>query len=285
VAVHRRSYTAYSGALTPAWSRFLVLFRHSRRSLFRSRFQTGLFVACFFYPVVCLCLIYLAHNLSFLEKLGSPTQFIAINNKFFFYLVYVQGVLAFILTALSGPGLISPDLANGAMPLYFCRPFSRAEYVTGKGSVLVILLSQITWIPGLVLFGIQASLAGVNWARENLWIAGSLLVSSLLWIVILSLLAMAVSAWVKWRIVAGALLLAVMFFGAGLAQAINTVLQTQSGHFFNMPYLMSTIWDALFMVDKEQAISAGAASIGLLVYCAVCFLLLMRKIRAYEVVA
>jgi ABC-2 type transport system permease protein len=285
MAVYRRSYTAYSGPLTPLWSRFLVLFRYSRQNMFRSRFQTGLFVACFFYPVVCLCLIYLSHNLSFLEKLDAANQVIAINNKFFFYCVNVQGVLAFLLTAFAGPGLISPDLANGALPLYFCRPFSRAEYVLGKASVLFILLSQITWIPELILFGLQASLAGPRWLWDNLWIAGSLVISSLLWIAILSLLAMALSAWVKWRIVAGALLLAVMFFGTGFAQAINAVLRTQSGHFFNLPYLMATVWNALFRVDVEHAIPVGQASVGLLVYCVVCLFLLMRRVRAYEVVA
>ena len=50
---------------------------------------------------------------------------------------------------------------------------------------------------------------------------------------------MALSAWVKWRVVAGALLLAVLFFGAGFAQAINAVLRTQSGHFLNLVYLMA----------------------------------------------
>src|SRR3974390_1855871 len=69
MAVYRRTYTTYSGAMTPAWSRFLILFRYSRRNLFRSRFQTGFFVACFFYPAMCLIAIYLAHNLSFLQKL------------------------------------------------------------------------------------------------------------------------------------------------------------------------------------------------------------------------
>ena len=143
----------------------------------------------------------------------------------------VQGVLAFLMTAFAGPGLISPDLANGALPLYFCRPFSRAEYVLGKSSVLGILLSEITWIPGVILFVIQASFAGTAWTWDNLWIAGSLFLSSLILIAILSLLAMALSAWVKWRIVAGALLLAVMFFGAGFAQAINAVLRIDGGSF------------------------------------------------------
>ena len=216
--------------------------------------------------------------------MGVPAGIVSIDNKFFFHFMSVQGVFAFLLTAFAGPGLISPDLANGALPLYFCRPFSRAEYVLGKSSVLAILLSQITWVPGLILFVMQASLAGAQWTWKNLWIAGSLLVSSLLWIAILSLLAMALSAWVKWRIVAGALLLGVMFFGAGFAQAINAVMRTESGHFIDVAYLMGTVWNALFQVDAEHAIPVAQAWIALLFYCGICLWLLMRKVRAYEVI-
>jgi ABC-2 type transport system permease protein len=284
VAVYRRTYTAYSGPLTPAWSRFLVLFRYSRRKLFRSKLQTALFVLCFFYPLACLLMIYLSHNLSFLESLGNVRSPLTIDNKFFFVFIDVQGVLAFVLTAFTGPGLISPDLANGALPLYFCRPFSRAEYVLGKASVLAILLSQITWVPGLVLFAVQSTLAGPEWTWNHLWIAGSLILSSLIWIAILSLLAMALSAWVKWRIVAGALLLAVLFFGAGFAQAINAVLRTQSGHFINIVYLMATVWTSLFRIDTPQSMSSAQAWIALLIYCGICLALLIRKVRAYEVV-
>jgi ABC-2 type transport system permease protein len=284
MAVYRRNYKPYSGALTGAWSRCFVLFRYSRRNLFRSKFLTALFVICFFYPVVCLMAIYLAHSASFLQEMGVPTGWLSIDNKFFYYFMIVQGVFAFLLTAFAGPGLISPDLANGALPLYFCRPFSRAEYVLGKSSVLVILLSQITWVPGLVLFVMQACLVGPSWAWSNLWIAGSLVTSSLIWIAILSLLAMALSAWVKWRIVAGALLLGVMFFGAGFGEAINAVLRTQSGHFFNVAYLMGTVWNGLFQVDSEHAIPVAQAWVALLAYCAICLGLLMRKVRAYEVV-
>jgi ABC-2 type transport system permease protein len=284
MAVYRRNYKPYSGALTPEWSRCLVLFRYSRRNLFRSKFLTGLFVICFFYPLLCFVMIYLAHNASFLQQIGLAKDVLSINNKFFFNFMSVQGVFAFLLTAFAGPGLISPDLANGALPLYFCRPFSRAEYVLGKSSVLAILLSQITWMPGLILFVIQASLAGATWTWTHLWIAGSLVASSLLWIAILSLLAMALSAWVKWRIVAGALLLGVMFFGAGFAQAVNAVMQTDSGHFFNIGYLMTTVWISLFQIDKQHMIPVLEACVALLVYCAICLGLLLRKVRAYEVV-
>jgi ABC-2 type transport system permease protein len=284
MAVYRRSYKPYTGALTASWSRWLVLFRYSRRNLFRSKVQTALFTICFFYPLLCLGFIYLAHNFSFLDQLGVSANLIAIDNAFFFRLLVVQGVLAFLLTAFIGPGLISPDLANGALPLYFCRPFSRAEYLVGKSSVLAITLSQITWVPGCVLFAIQAGFAGPRWAWNNLWILGSLILGSLIWIAILSLLAMALSAWVKWRIVAGALLLGVMFFGAGFGQAINAVLRTNSGYFMNIGFLMGTVWNALFRVDVEHEIPVAAAWIALLVYCSICLGLLMRKVRAYEVV-
>lgn len=284
MAVYRRSYTAYTGETTPAWSRCLVLFRYARRDLFRSKLRTAMFVLCFFYPVLCLIAVYLSHNLSFLQRLGASPQILTIDNKFFFYFMNVQGMLAFILTAFFGPGLISPDLANGALPLYFCRPFSRAEYVLGKSSVLAILLSEITWVPGVVLFTVQASLAGPRWAWNNLWIVASLILSSLLWIAVASLLAMALSAWVKWRVVAGALLLAVIFFGVGFAQAINAVLRTSDGFFFNVAYLINAVEKAVFQYGEGSAISVGAALVALLIYCSICLFLLTRKVRAYQVI-
>jgi len=104
------------------------------------------------------------------------------------------------------------------------------------------------------------------------------------WIAILSLFAMTLSAWVKWRIVAGALLLAMMFFGIGFAQAVNIVLQTEMGYFFNLGYLIATLEKALFQFGEGSRISVSGACIALLGYCVICLVLLMRKVRAYEVV-
>ncbi|MFZ0758504.1 MAG: hypothetical protein WAM69_01030, partial [Candidatus Sulfotelmatobacter sp.] len=99
MAVYRRTYTSYSGRLTPAWSRSLVLFRYSRRKLFQSKLQTALFVLCFFYPLACLLIIYAANNLSFLGRLGGVgSALVNIDNKFFLSFIEVQGVLGFVLT-------------------------------------------------------------------------------------------------------------------------------------------------------------------------------------------
>ncbi len=76
----------------------------------------------------------------------------------------------------------------------------------------------------------------------------------------------------------------VMPFGEGLAVAVNTVLRISGGYFFDLRYLVATAWTPMFKVEAEQAISASEAWIALLVYCSICLWLLMRKVRAYEVV-
>ena len=161
MAVYKRNYRPYAGEITPIWSRFLVLYRFSRRNLFRSKVQTVFFVICLFFPLLCLLGIYANSHLSALAFLGQRTgPFLDVNGRFFSIYLDVQAAFAFLLTAFIGPGLVSPDLANGALTLYLCRPLSRTEYVLGKVSVLFITLSWITWLPGLVLFDIVGEEVG-----------------------------------------------------------------------------------------------------------------------------
>jgi ABC-2 type transport system permease protein len=287
MAVYKRSYHGYSGPLTRGWSRFTILPRYAYRDLFHSKIMTAFFVLCFAAPLVFLLLIYFANNFASLARMFQSHDVrspITIDGDFFLTFLNLQGVLAFILTAFVGPRLISADLANGALPLYFSRPFSRAEYIAGKMSVLLMLLSLITWIPGLILFGVQASMAGRAWLFANLWIAWGLFAGAWLWILVTSLVALALSAWVKWKIAAGALLLAVFFVSAGFGDAINGVLEVRWGRLINLPYLLETIWRKLFRVQEISDISIPAAWMMLLLICAACLFLLYRKVRAFEVV-
>jgi ABC-2 type transport system permease protein len=284
MAVHKRSYKGYAGSLTPAWSRFLILFNYSRKRIFSSKFATFLYVICFFWPLICLAGIYLSNNLAFLARFTGRPRFLDINNVYFFWFNSVQGTAAFILTAFTGPGLVSPDLINGALPLYFCRPFSRTEYVLGKASVIAILLSSITWIPGLILFVVQATLAGSGWLSANIWIAGSLVLASWIWIAILCLLSLALSAWVRWKVLGAALLLGVFFIGSGFGAAINAIMRTDLGNLINIGELMGVVWTRLFRIHSHESPSTAQAWTALIAICAFCLFLLWRKIRAYEVV-
>jgi ABC-2 type transport system permease protein len=287
MAVYKRSYRGYAGPVTSEWSRFAIIPSYAYRGLFRSKIMTTFFVICFIPPLVFLFLIYLANNFGSFTKVFGVTGAaspLAVNGEFFATYLGIQAGLSFILTAFVGPGLISSDLANRALPLYLSRPFSRAEYVIGKMSVLLMLLSLITWVPGLILFGIQGVMAGWGWLGQNLWLGWAVFAGSWIWILVLSLMALALSAWVKWRIAAGALLLAVFFVAAGFGEAINAVLEVHWGRLINLTYLFATVWNRLFRSRETFEISEVSAWLMLGLICAACLALLNRKLRAFEVV-
>jgi ABC-2 type transport system permease protein len=151
-------------------------------------------------------------------------------------------------------------------------------------SVLVYVLSLITWVPGLILFAIQWSLAGWTWAKDNWWIAGGLLVGSAIWIVLLSLIAMAMSAWVKWKVAAGTLIIGIFIAGAGFGAAINSVMRTRYGSLINLSEVIATVWAKLFRVNPTTGIDLFDAWMSLAAACVICLWLLTRKVRAFEVV-
>lgn len=287
MAVYKRTYHGYSGPLTPEWSRFAIIPRYAYQRLFKSKIMTAFFVLCFVSPLVFLSLIYVANSFGSIAKMFGATDArspITVDGEFFQIFLGVQSFLAFILTAFVGPGLVLSDLSNRALTLYLARPFSRVEYVLGKMSVLLILLSSITWIPGLVLFSVQSALAGAGWLFHNLWIAWAIFSGAWIWILVIAVLALALSAWVKWRIAAGALLLGLFFVAAAFGQAINAVLDVRWGGLINLSILFNAVWNDLFRTQQKEQISASSAWIMLALIGAACLWLLYRKLRAVEVV-
>ena len=207
-----------------------------------------------------------------------------VDASFFQFFCRFQGVLAYLLTAIVAPSVVAPDMANNSLPLYMARPFSRTEYVAGKMVLLVALLSLITWVPGMIVFAVQSSLSGWDWFRGNLYIGAAIVFGELLWCVVLALVGVALSAWVRWKIAAGALLLGVYFAGAGFGVAINTIMRTNNGALINLSSIISTIWSQMFRIEATSGISAGSAWTALAVVCVLCGWLLNKRIRAFEVV-
>jgi ABC-2 type transport system permease protein len=285
MAVYKRTYKNYAGA--PTWTawRFLVLTRFGLNRVFQSKMMILFVGACLFGPILCIAFVYLSHNPPFLAAFSIPANRLPpVNGRFFYFYSMVQGALAYLLAAFVGPSLISPDLANGAMPLYFSRPLSRTKYVAGKLIVLLLLLSLITWIPGSVVFLVQASVAGWDWTKANFWLEGSIVMGLVVWILVLSLIALALSAWVKWKIAAGALLLGVIFAGAGFGMAINSLMRTSYGSLIDLSQVVHTIWSDLFRYDTGTDMSVGSAWVVLGLVSALSVWLLARRIRPFEVI-
>ncbi|MBI2149153.1 MAG: ABC transporter permease [Acidobacteria bacterium] len=304
MAVYRRTYNQYEGPLTREHWRFTVLPRYSLKTAFESRLLTSFFSFCFFPHILALFIIYVRNNDLLVEylKFNAPGVLAAvdINGEFFYYLFAAQTFLSFFVIVFVGPGLVSPDLANNALPLYLSRPFTRTEYVVGKIAVLFTLTSLITWVPGLLLVGVQADLAGLSWLWDNPRIPIGIVVGSLFWTLTVSLISLALSAWVKAKPIATASLFGVFFASGAFGQAVNAVLDLNPrwGDLLNLPATMRGLWNWLLLNEATfgqtvirsrtgrfltEGIPAWSGFLVLLAVCAISIFLLARKIRAVEV--
>src|SRR4051812_26249859 len=304
MAVIERAYKRYEGALSPEWSRFLIIPRHAFRDVFGSKIFTGLYALSFTVPLLFAVLIYLRHNAEALAILQlNVVNLLPIDERFFQTFIEIQGWIGFFLALLVGPQQVARDLTNNGLPLYLCRPFSRSEYVVGKMSIVFMLLSSITWVPGLILFLLQSYLEGWSWFSANIPIASAIFLGSLVWILLLALLTQTISAWVKWRLAASAALIGLFFIPSVFAAVVNEMLMTHWGNILSLGALMRNIWAGLFGTFVRQAGRIQEMRRGVIIretlmtepplwgswlvlflICALCLWLLSRKVKAYEVV-
>ena len=294
MSVFKRNYRPFTGTPTSRAGRFLVLMRYSFADLWSSRITNVLSMVCFAPMLIAMAVIYIANNNAVRMLLASATgsggpPIVNVNEMYFFVILQGQCWLALVLTAWIGPRLIGLDLANNALPTILSHPISRSGYVLAKFSVLAAFLSAVTWVPVLFLFVFQSSLSNTPWALSHLHIAAGALVGSIIWIVLLSLLALAVSSWVRWRIVATGMVFAAVFVPAGMGGVFNAVMRTRWGNLVNIPSMMFTLWHRLLRVElsrytQRDDLPTMAMLISLAGMCALCAMALNARIRAREVV-
>jgi ABC-2 type transport system permease protein len=296
VAVFERTFKIYDGERTPENSRFLVLPRYAYKEVLKSKILIIAMTAWLLWSLVLAILLYVPHNSSVLKLFQAEASFLLSlpvfrgdATWFFGWLMAPASIACFILAVLVGPTLISTDLRNNGLPLYLARPISRTEYILGKSAVLVILLSVISWIPGLLLFGFQSYLMGWEWFTENIRIGPAIFFSFWAWILVLCLLSLAVSAYVKFKPIAMATLFAIFFMTGVFGGFIDVMLISQNvstpwGSLVNIAQMMTVVWGRFFGVEVPFAVPLPAALASLGTVCALCLWLLSRKVRAYEIV-
>jgi len=289
MAVYKRNYTAYQGTVTPVWSRVLVLARYAFDEAWSSKITVGLFIFCLLPCIISLLVIYLVDNPVARALIGGRgPETLAIDAKFFLKVLQTQSWLALVMASWIAPRLITFDLADNALPILLSHPISRFGYVFGKFIALFGSLSLITWLPCLLLFVDQAYSSSQPWAMSNLQIAMGLLAGSVIWIAFLSILGLALSSWVKWRVVATGVIFAAVFVPAGVGAIFSAVLRTKWGLLLNIPVMMSNLWQRLLgvseSIDERLSLPTLAIAVMLSLACLVCVGMLNKRIRAREVV-
>ena len=294
MSVFKRTYRPFTGTPTTKRARFGVLVRYSLSDIWSSRITNVLFVACLVPVLITMAMIYIVNNDAVRMLLSAsgnagPAPNIVMNERYFLVVMSVQCWMALALTAWIGPRLVSLDFSNNALPIILSHPISRLEYVVAKFTVLFGFLSVVTWIPMLYLFGFQSFMSTKPWAGDHLHIATGSFIGAIIWITLLSLLALAVSSWVRWRIVATGMIFAAMFVPAGMGGVFNGVMRTHWGNLINIPYMIFSLWQRFMRVplprfSAQSDLPTSLMLLSLTAMCVGCAMALNARVRAREVV-
>jgi ABC-type transport system involved in multi-copper enzyme maturation permease subunit len=289
LSVFKHEYRAYEGRVTRRWERIGVLVRYGLAEAWSSRITVGLFTLAMLPVIADLVAIYLANNAVARMMVNPGGKFpLEIDAKFFLRVLSAQCWLALVVNAWVAPRLVSFDLADNALPILLSHPISRFGYVAGKFISLFSILSLVTWVPCLLLFGYQAYTAPQPWFGANIQVGFGLLEGSLVWIAVVALLGLALSSWVKWRMVATGVIFAAVFVPAGIGAVVTGILRTRWGFLCNVPVMMTEIWQRLLgappVMKPDMELPGMAITLVLLAAVAICVALLNARIRAREVV-
>jgi len=289
MSIYKHTYRAYTGKVTPIRARILAIARYGLAEAWSAKFTTVLFVICLVPLVGFLFTIYLSNNPAARLLMGNAgSRVLIIDGSFFLKVLTTQSWMAMALASWIAPRLITLDLVDNALPILLSHPISRFGYVLGKYVALFATLSTVTWVPCLLLFAYQGYISPVPWAASNVRIAFGMLTGAVIWIALISLLGLALSSWVKWRIVATGVIFAAILVPAGVGAIVTGVLRTRWGFLLNLPVMMSSLWDRLLGVqghmDHLTQLPTAAIVTMLALTCCLSIVMLNARIRAREVV-
>jgi ABC-type transport system involved in multi-copper enzyme maturation permease subunit len=289
MSIYKHTYRPYTSKVTPSWARIIAIARYGLAEAWSAKFTTVLFVICLIPLIGFLFTIYLSNNPAARLLMGNAgSRVLVIDGSFFFRVLTTQSWMAMALASWIAPRLITLDLVDNALPILLSHPISRFGYVLGKYVALFATLSTVTWIPCLLLFAYQGYVSPIPWAASNVRIAVGMLAGAVIWIAFLSLLGLALSSWVKWRVVATGVIFAAILVPAGVGAIVTEVLRTQWGLLLNLPVMMSLLWDRLLgahtRIDDLKQLPTPAIVTMLALACCVSIVMLNARIRAREVV-
>jgi ABC-type transport system involved in multi-copper enzyme maturation permease subunit len=286
MAVRERSWRRWTGHLTPEQWRFVVIARFALQTVFSSRIFLAFYVLCLIPSLAALLAIYLSHNTSLLNQFADLGQWFAgVPDWIFVHLFSWQAIPAFLVAVMAAPPLIAADISHNGLVLILARPIRRDEYLVGKLMVLGVLLSPLTWIPAMLVFILQVLLGGRAWLADNASIAGAYLIGHWVWILVISLLGLAVSSWIRHSAIARGAIFAMFVVSGFVGSLVNNLTRSSVGDFVNLARAIDSVVRVLFGAASPSGLPVAANWATLVAVSVASLWVLRRKLRACEEIA
>lgn len=197
-----------------------------------------------------------------------------------------QASITALLLAFAGSTLIGGDYRQGGMVFYLSRRIDRWHYILGKLLTVAAIVTLITTLPALILYVQYGMLTNsLEYFTENPRILVGILGYGLVLAVVQSSLLFAIAAWVPRTVPLVMTWLGIFVLLPALGMALRQI----NG---NRHWLLLGFWEDMHRLGRwcfgsfrdERPPTVTASALVLAGLCLVSLLLIVRRVRAVEVV-
>ena len=186
--IHDHGYARYQGTRTPPGRAWAVIAGSGIRGMLAARPFLLVLLFAWLQFFVRAVMLYLAANVPQADVIApSPATF----REFFDQ----QGFFVFVVAVYAGAGLIANDRRANALQIYLSKPVTRIEYVAGKLAVVMAFLAFVTWVPAVLLLGLQTMFTGsLAFVREHAFLIPAITLFGFLQVLLASITMLALSS-------------------------------------------------------------------------------------------
>jgi ABC-2 type transport system permease protein len=280
VPIYEQTYRRWEARGPLRSVRFWPITREALGLVLAKRAFIGLLVLVWIPFVVRLVQVYIV------TRFPEAGRVLPVDGRLFGEFLNQQTGLTLLLSIFGGAGLIANDLRTGAILVYLSRPLTRRDYVLGKLSVLMALNYSATLLPALLLYAVSLGLAPALFLKWELaWIGPMIVLHATLLSLVVSLVALAISALSRSARVAG-LAFAGFIVGLEIVRGVlGGILDRPEAQALSLQNDLRMIGNLLFgIAERGAAVPAVYPIVALSLVVAGCAAILRARVRAVEIV-
>ena len=276
--IHDQGYRRYRGGKAGgrAW---LVIMKTGIRTMLGDKKFIVLLAAAWLQFLVRAVQFYIAANF-------SQAAVIAPKAETFRDFFDKQDIFVYILTVTLGSRLIAQDRRVNALQIYLAKPLTRAEYIFGKLGILASFLLFVTWVPAILLLGVQVVFAGnFEFLTANAYLFPAITLYAAVEVAMTSTTMLALSSLSTNSRFVGIMYTGLIFFSLALYNVLRFITGSTRLSWVAFGNNLTQLGDVIFRVTPHFQTPWPVSLLMVVVLIAASALVLERRVRGVEIIA
>ena len=196
-----------------------------------------------------------------------------------------QDIFVYILTVTLGSRLIAQDRRVNALQIYLAKPLTRAEYIFGKLGILASFLLFVTWVPAILLLGVQVVFAGnFEFLTANAYLFPAITLYAAIEVAMTSTTMLELSSLSTNSRFVGIMYTGLIFFSLALYNVLRFITGSTRLSWVAFGNNLTQLGDVIFRVTPHFQTPWPVSLLMVVVLIAASALVLERRVRGVEII-